>query len=65
QPCGGTIITGQFRDGLVDPEMNCYTFKVQSAKGELRDITKDLHVKFVKDGTEPFNTKINDLNLDC
>ncbi|CAG8753094.1 13614_t:CDS:1 [Cetraspora pellucida] len=65
KPCGGTVITGAFRDGFVDPGKNCYTFKIQSANGELRDITNDLHVKFVNDGTEPFKVRIPNLTLNC
>ncbi|CAG8693827.1 3775_t:CDS:1, partial [Scutellospora calospora] len=56
--CGSTVISGIFRDGLVDPEMNNYTFVVQEPCGKARDITKDLNIKFVNGGTDPFTAVI-------
>ncbi|RIB08863.1 hypothetical protein C2G38_2110051 [Gigaspora rosea] len=63
--CDRTIISGIFSNGLVDPEKNCYTIRIQDVNGKIRDITKDLKLKFIKDGTAPFSVEIKDFNLNC
>ncbi|CAG8774899.1 19293_t:CDS:2, partial [Gigaspora margarita] len=63
--CNTTIISGIFANGLVDPKNNCYSIRIQDVNGKLRDITKDLKLKFIKDGTEPFSVEIKNFNLNC
>lgn len=64
--CGSTLVTGLFSDGLVDPEKNCYDFLVVDKCGKLLyNLTSALDVKFRNDGTLPFSTRLDDLNLNC
>ncbi|RHZ83230.1 hypothetical protein Glove_99g119 [Diversispora epigaea] len=64
--CGSTLVTGLFSDGLVNPEKNCYTFLVVNKCGKLLyNLTSVLDVKFRKNGTFPFSTRLDDLNLNC
>ncbi|RHZ83147.1 hypothetical protein Glove_99g121 [Diversispora epigaea] len=65
-PCGSTLVTGLFSDGLVDPDKNCYSFRIVDKCGKLlNDLTSALNVKFRNNGTFPFSVRIDDLNLNC
>ncbi|RHZ76283.1 hypothetical protein Glove_199g187 [Diversispora epigaea] len=65
-PCGSTLVTGLFGDGLVDPETNCYEYLVVDQCGKLLyNLTSALNVTYRKDGTLPFSTVLHDLNLNC
>ncbi|RHZ49475.1 hypothetical protein Glove_520g11 [Diversispora epigaea] len=64
-PCGKTLVTGLFSDGLPDPEKNCYDYLIVKCDKVLYNLTSAIDPKYRKNGTYPFSTRLNDLNLDC
>ncbi|CAG8457896.1 6808_t:CDS:10 [Diversispora eburnea] len=64
--CGSTFVAGLFSDGLVDPEKNCYEYLIIDKCGKLLyNLTSAIDVEYRKNGTYPFSTRLDDLNLDC
>ncbi|CAG8519293.1 13480_t:CDS:2 [Dentiscutata erythropus] len=60
---GNTQVNGIFRDGLINPP---YQFYITDKCGNvIRNITQDLNVKYINNGTKPFSAKLISLNLNC
>ncbi|CAG8752218.1 16543_t:CDS:1 [Dentiscutata erythropus] len=62
--CGDTTAVGLFKSGF--KQGHKYDFLITNDCGEiLHNMTSELNVMFVNDGTSPFKAKLDGVNLNC